>query len=68
MFGVGEAVAAVAERLAGGSGFDFLQADGKRSSESKKTEMDRNLFILVARVELRVDVLKDTADKISNDK
>jgi hypothetical protein len=67
MFGVGEAFVAV--RLAGGvSVFDFLQAAvEKRSREIKKTEMDRYLFMLFARVELSMDVLKGTVDKISND-
>jgi hypothetical protein len=66
MFGVGEAVAA--ERLAAGSVFDFLQAAAeKRSRRVKKTEMEKYLFMLIARVELNVDVLKGTVDKISND-
>jgi hypothetical protein len=50
MFGVAEAVAG--ETLAGVSVLDFLQAAAeKRSREIKRTEMNKYLFILVARDE-----------------
>ena len=65
MFGVGEAVGT--DRLADFSVVDFLQAVGKRSIESKKTKRDKYLFMLVARVELKVEDVQGTADKINND-
>ena len=59
---------AVAERLAAGVSVFFLQAAAeKMSRESKRTEIEKYLFMLMARVELSVDVLKDTIGKISND-